>query len=376
MAAVFKRVFSDLVGAPSEAVVAAAVAAIGPAASEADARRYATETTQFVDKYSDLVRRLYAIGHDGSEPSAAFVGACVRRVAADPAYTPDRLADDIVSNRVFEEANDEKDKTPAEKAEPAEKAAAAADVAGMAAFASEWRRRTGRRIDVMEFVRYSSAGIDPKEMADAARRQDDAMLQVDAANRTYLGRGVAREEFLDAHVFQYDHPEFIQRVIAMILGGEEYRAAVEERIKAEHLRLYGEAVHADDMEYAFQAVRERRIALADEEVAAVVIHVNDQVIGISERVKEVYRRVLEREPDAEEVRERVMPWRALGDAECCARLAEELHASLEFHDVLKHRIRKKLEAANRPVKPRDVFDELGRVLRASAGDMSRALEHV
>jgi hypothetical protein len=246
----------------------------------------------------------------------------------------------------------------------------------MIRFVGEWKKQTGRKMDVYEFIRYHAEGVAPDDMEEVARGQDDAMMQLDDATRTHLGRGVSRDEFLESYVFRYDRSEFEAEVIGTILASDEYCAAVTKRLELEHARLFGDRMHPDDAEYAFNTVREKRVPLVSEDMSAVVISVNDQLTEIGEAVKAVYSRVLKRDPDAEETRERVMTWRAAGQKACCDELACELFSGLEFHDVLKTIIRKKLEKKSKNANAREVFDELARVLRVSAGDMSKALEHL
>nr|WRJ69851.1 hypothetical protein TetV2_00406 [Oceanusvirus sp.] len=372
----FEREHIHLMGTiPTEKEVRVATEALGGTPSDHEVRQYIVDMPEFHEKYSDLIRRIYTMSHEGAEPSDFVIRHYLNKFAYVPGYKPNDLADEIVSgdSRDIEEGEGDWEERESDAPEY-HRTSIFSDPEQMMRFAAEWKRKTGVKMDVYEFIRYYGERVPSDDMEAVSRRQGDAMLRLDAETRTHLGRGVGRDEFLESYVFRYDRPEFDAEVMGTIMASDEYREAVTRRVEDEHDRLFGDQMHPDDAEYAFNDVRRRRIPLASEDISGVVIAVNDQLVEIHEGVRAVYRRVLQRDPDAEETREKVMVWRAEGQEACCRELEHELYESLEFHDVLKTEIRKKLEKRSQHVKPREVFDELSRVLRVSAGDMSKALE--
>lgn len=371
----FRREFIEIMGVqPGENDVDLAVTRLGPNADDRSIRDYIVDMPMFDHKYRDLVRRIYSISNEGREPDDNVIRRYMSLFANTPGFMPDDLADAIVKGSGNEGDGSEEELEHAEIDDADNHRPSSPEV--MLRFARDWHRYTGTRIDVFEFIRYHSAVANMSEetVMDIVARQAEAMARVNDITTKHLGRTVDRSEFLDNYIFSYDRPEFAAEVLGTVLGSEEYRNGMIDHLRACNKKLFGTAMHDDDSGYAFDSVREKRIPLHSEDITSVVMGVSDQLRTIEEQVNNIYMSVLGRDADALEIREQVIPWRSHGPTACSAVLRENLYNSLEFHDVLKEKIRAKLlKDSKTKVTPRLVFQHLKHVLDSCSGNMSRAM---
>lgn len=337
-------------------------------ADRGEVRGYIATFPEFRRRYEDIINRVYEISCDGGYPDEDTLQFFLRRFA-NPDYGPDELADEI-ANGVSGEWDD---------ASGGERAAVdpRTEAEEMLGFAKQWQTATGKKIDIYEFIRYFRERPDKEGIARIAENQEAARLFVDRVHRDYLDRGVTRDEFLERYMFEHDRQHFEAEVMATVLGGEEYRLAMSRRLDESNRRLFGVGLHAEDLDHVFAVVRDRKAVLRGEEVNEELIRTNDHMREITDAVNEVYKATLDRNADAEEVRECVSTFRAYGRDAAKSELAERLHGGLEFHDVLKDRFRASYEKKHgRKPKTREVYEALARLIQRHSSDMVKALQDI
>lgn len=364
--ATFAREYVDMLGSrPSDSDVVTAEAHLGGLDNPGrlEARSYISTLTQFRNKYEPVVVRIFSILKDES-PDEETIRFFLDKFSQD-GYNPDSLAYDIDAGvgplpKVVEESCD----------------ALPSCTDDMLAFAKMWESAAGKKIDVYEFIRYYPLRPDANSVAGIVKAQDAALKLVDKIHFDYLGRRVSMDEFLDRYLTDHVRPDFEADVLGAVLGGDEYRSMMRKRMSAVHMSMFGVEIHSDDLEYVLAIARGRKLELYSEGVAEEIIKAHEGITEISELVNNVYNDVLNRDADAEEIRSCVVDFRCNADAAKAA-LERRLHGCLEFHDVLKSRIRESYEKSRgRPPKPSEVYSALARVLKDHKDNMRVALESI
>ncbi|AUF82733.1 hypothetical protein TetV_651 [Tetraselmis virus 1] len=376
----FRKDFIEMMGTnPSDTEVSEAIAVLGENTYEQRTREYIVNLQTFIDKYSDLIKRIYSISNNGEEPSENLIQNYLQRFAYIPNYKPDDLANEIVSGEMTER-EEAAEEHVSEEVQDIEQATASDDlIEKQLKLVKSWEKITGNRIDVYEYIRYHNEGgrLSDAMINDIYEKEKDALLFVDVCTKEHLGRRVNKHEFLEKYIFTYDRPEFKAEVIGTILSSKEYEETMKKHVQTVYHNVFGCKMHTDDVEYAFLGIREKRIPLNDEEISKLIIQVNEALQKIHEQVSAVYTKVLSREPDAEEVREQVNPWRALGGTQASVILMKELYKCLEFHDVVKDNIKKEYKKKhNKEAKPKEVFSILNQILSRYSNDMSKSLNEI
>lgn len=360
----FANEYLDMIGRrPSEAETKIADRNLGDRATDRSiVRNYIGTLQEFKDRYIPIVTRIHQIAKE-QVPDGRTLDYFVNRFI-DPEYTADNVVEDLESG-VYAAI-----KEPSRIAEdpPLNQTQA------MMSFAGRWKRASGRKIDVCEFIRYYGQDLSDAEIRCISQRESDARMFVDKIHKDYIGRGVGADEFLERYVFDYDSSNFHNEVIAAVLASDEYRNEMAKQLDKRYNDMFGQELHPDDMEHILFQVRAKGLPLCSEEISDDLVKVNDQLRSIGEWAEKIYEDVLRRVADRDDVRECVSEYRAYGDKEAEARLRRNLYQSLEYHDIVKDEIRLILEEKlDRSPSKREVFARLADVLKKHGKDMSLAI---
>ena len=238
------------------------------------------------------------------------------------------------------------------------------------AFASRWRRLCGGSLSIPElllhFPALEAAGDD--ELLHQRALRDAALRQAGESHAALVGGLMDRDAFLEASVFEYLAPGFQDTLRGRLLAGSEYRDAMRARLADVYKRGFGAAAHADDLDHMFARVRAAGGALLGDEAVEEAARCNRELNEVSDRVLSMYRAVLDRDADEDEVRARVADFRA-DAAQAELRLVRELYEGIEYHDVLKALV---VETLGAGVRPRVLYEVLGAALRINGGRMFEA----
>jgi hypothetical protein len=113
------------------------------------------------------------------------------------------------------------------------------------------------------------------------------------------------------------------------------------KIKQLHDKMYGEDMVEDDCAYLFDRVRERKIEISNEDLNIFIAEFKKETDEIVQRVFDIYMEVYEREPEEDELNNHVTFMRMTKDKMIAdSTIKSELRNALEYHDVLKKRIKK------------------------------------
>jgi len=360
----FANEYLDMIGRrPSEAETKIADRNLGDRATDRSiVRNYIGTLNEFKDRYVPIVTRIYQIAKEHA-PDRRTLDYFVNRFI-DPEYTADNVVEDLESGvySVIPETSKSVEDPPLNQTQ------------AMMSFAGRWKKASGRKIDVCEFIRYYGQDLSDAEIRSISQRESDARIFVDKIHKDYLGRGVGADEFLELYVFDYDSSNFHNEVIASVLASDEYRNEMAKQLDKRYDDMFGQGLHPDDMEHILFQVRAKGLPLCSEEISDDLVRVNEQLKSIGVWADKIYEDVLRRVADSDDVRECVSEYRAYGDKEAEARLRRKLYQSLEYHDIVKEEIGLVLEKklARSPSK-REVFTRLAEVLKKHGKDMSLAI---
>ena len=160
---------------------------------------------------------------------------------------------------------------------------------------------------------------------------------------TYVGSDLDEYHYVKNYLYKVDDPEFFFNIVDEIVESDLYSTSMKRYLKERYAALFDENLAECDIDYVFAKVKERKLSLSDDEIQTVLVDLKTETDEIVSHVFEQYSRVLERQPDEIEMNKHITAYRNKlpRDLVDIDRDTErELMASLEFHDIVKKRIRR------------------------------------
>ncbi len=213
----------------------------------------------------------------------------------------------------------------------------------------------GRKMYVEEFVLYGAAFLDGslETMKRASAVFDKSYNRVREIYTDYADvMEFTQYEFIKRHLYEYDRPNFFDDLARDLLNSDTYQDGMRRKLQALHMEFYDEELDASSLSYVFERVRQSAIGLHDEQLIHMIKELKKETDLILENVFYVYMAVYARSPEYEEQKQHIEEYRVhLSESESSsllsssvtdianARLMERLIQTLEFHDVVKTKIR-------------------------------------
>lgn len=171
---------------------------------------------------------------------------------------------------------------------------------------------------------------------------DEHFVSVQDIVKRYLEEDLGRDAFISKHVIAaFTTDNYSQILQDEIVMSTEYRTKMTAKIKQLHDKMYGEDMVEDDCTYLFDRVRERKIEISNEDLNIFIAEFKKETDEIVQRVFDIYMEVYEREPEEDELNGHVTFMRMTNDKIIAdSTIKSELRNALEYHDVLKKRIKK------------------------------------
>ena len=212
----------------------------------------------------------------------------------------------------------------------------------------------GRKMYVEEFALY---GVEYLQLQpDAMKKVASVFTQsYNRVREVYLDYANVSDfspyEFVKRHLHEHDDPGFCDALADELLHSDAYKDSMCRKLSALHTEFFDDDLDPASLAYIFDRVRRASLGLHSEQLVHSIKELKKETDHILENVFFVYMAAYARPPEDDEQREHVTEYReyltASGDS-CSltsltdaanARLMARLIQTLEFHDVLKSKIR-------------------------------------
>lgn len=160
----------------------------------------------------------------------------------------------------------------------------------------------------------------------------------------YHSKGLSEHEYISNYLVKMDDPNFINEFSQNIVLSDMYISKMKDKILARYLITYDEQLEPVDVDYIFEKVQNARVGLHDVWLDDFLLCFKNETDEIIKRVFSLYMTIYERAPDRSELFDKALYYRtasrknemfdAVDDA-----IERELMQCLEFHDVIKKRIK-------------------------------------
>ncbi len=358
----------------------------GMAISRQDMRRYIVTSSAFVTSCGDLVKKLYMAVRK-SDPDADVVNGYIQKFWNDPDYNVDALQKDITAQPSPPTTPTPGDAvpTPTTDAQPSPStpsASSAPVTLGTSSTPNSFDKDDAKRcIDLYESI--FERGMNAREymqfidaliaLPNPSARQKriegikadmrEAFVKVQDTLHRYLDQDITDLDFMREHLSPWlADKDYTNTLVKDIIASDAYRQKMTAKIAALHETMYGEHIPHEDAAYLFNKIRARGLELMNEDLNREIQAFKDETDAFVQHIFDLYLDVYEREPDKDELAAHLKLVRDVGVAAASASIKKDLRNALEYHDMIKKKIRKAYANKGVTASPSAIYKVLELVL--------------
>ena len=228
----------------------------------------------------------------------------------------------------------------------------------------------GSSMFALEYVLYTNAFINKANLLNEIKilkeHHDEMFSNVREISAKYLNESMEEQEFIRTYLPHIQDDNFVENLKNKILSSEQYKTKMTQKLSGMYQSMYGESLGKDESEYIFNKVKQAEYDLLNEDVNTVLVEYKNETDSFTERIFRIFIDTFEREPDIHELPKYVQMYRVHGelDSGVVDKMVEsELVASLEYHDVIKQKIKNiYAKIKNTSILPSVLFNILNKAL--------------
>lgn len=361
----------------------------GSIVSRADIKQYIAHTSDFRQGLQNEIVRLYRTLH-GTAPEDAIIKGYEDQFLNDTTgiYSLEQLEHDIANHQQHQQANlpfQQNDNQTMTTSEPAAASQQQPSVLnpGNINLIEAFESAVKRNMSAREYLLFSNDLSNAKDKHALARTIDDQIqkhfVQVQDTVHKFLDVSIDRDAFITNHIIPAFQTENYGSILQTeLVLSDLYEKKMTNKIKQLHDTMYGEEMLEEDCAYLFNRIRDMQLGIMNEDLNRLIAEFKKETDEIVQRVFDIYMEVYEREPEDDELNMHVTFMRMTTDTEVAvATIKNDLRHALEYHDVLKKRIKKAYVAVHgsqaHPISQSQVFKVLEKILVYKARDDIDAL---
>lgn len=231
-----------------------------------------------------------------------------------------------------------------------------------------------RPIFVQEYFKYvnseTSFDISTLQALFAITRQ--TFNKVRELYLDYMRQEIDEYYFIKLYLYDYESPDFYEQIVEQIIQSELYAQHMKATLSSSYKEMFDETLDEHDILYIFDRVKAAKLPVTSDEIRESLTDLKKETDNIISNLFEKYQEVLHRQPDIYEVDEMIVMYRAQltqGIAFLNGLLEKRLMSSLEFHDIIKQKIRSSyITLHDREPLPSQVFAVLNGVIKQITSD--------
>lgn len=206
---------------------------------------------------------------------------------------------------------------------------------------SELERVFERPLYVPEYFKYSTSTHE--NVLTMKAQQESMMNRLADVYASYKQATLSEWEFVNTYLFDIDEPGFLENFIQDVVASSTYRINMIKACQDWYYKLYGSGLSDYDANIVFQLARQCSYSLVDSRISEALTSFKEETDAFEVEVHATYGKILERPPDAAECTAEVRMFRSAKGTQSVQTSVHELEIrlmnTLEFHDVIKQRIK-------------------------------------
>lgn len=198
-----------------------------------------------------------------------------------------------------------------------------------------------RPMFVHEYIYYMQH--QPMDVA-SIQLQRTLFYEVREVYQKHINKDLDEYNFVKTYLTRlHDSEGFMEQFIKDILESADYRDNMISIINTKYQRMYGETLDREDLQVVFDKIKQKRLHLFSEELSSTIVEFKRETDDIITHIFDKYMSLLDRQPDTYESTQYMHRYReqyGSGFEALDAQLEKDLVHSLEYHDVIKQKIKR------------------------------------
>ncbi len=230
---------------------------------------------------------------------------------------------------------------------------------------TELERVFERPLYVPEYFKYSTSTQDNLLIMKAY--QESMMNKLADVYVSYKQATLSEWEFVNTYLFEIDEPGFLDNFIRDVVDSSAYKTNMIKACQDWYYKLYGTGLSEYDANIVFHQARQCSYSLVDSRISEALTAFKEETDAFELEVHATYGKILERPPDATECIAEVRTFRSAKETQSLQTSVHDLEIrlmnTLEFHDVIKQRIKEEYkEVYGGTISPSKLFSVLTSVV--------------
>lgn len=325
--------------------------------TEDNVREFIVSSPVFKKKYTNIIVSFFQV-IKGNTPNPNELEILLNNFKNVPDYSIDTLKLDIesignistnvnVKSIIADEGQGNSDTKLTPNIDmPVQQAPPVVPVTQVLTYVDKFEEIYDRSMNVREFLFYKSTLETCSDIMQSIKDFKDkhvsTLVAVQEMLLKYLGYNIDEDKFIRDYLFQINDETFLEDLKISIIASTEYETKMKHRLNVIYNQLYDEELNADDQEYIFEKIKAEGFELLNEELNTFIVDFKNESDHITERIFRIIIDTFGREPDCHEIDSFSIFYRKNAGKtldEIDELVEKELQDSLEYHDVLKKKIR-------------------------------------
>ena len=185
--------------------------------------------------------------------------------------------------------------------------------------------------------------------------------------QNYTGKSISEYYFVKKYLIAADEPTFFDAIVESIVTSAEYRSGMQKVICERYQSMFDQSLETSDVEYIFKIIKSKKLDIVSDELNEMLSQLKEETDDIISNIFKVFKGALKRPPDMGEVEQFVPYFRERKDtmtsAHACGELERLLINTLEFHEIIKQRVRDiYFDKKNKEIIPSMLYTNLNKTL--------------
>ena len=233
-----------------------------------------------------------------------------------------------------------------------------------------FERVFNRQMYVQEYFKYVSneSSLKDDQLVSLFTSTQETYFKVREIYEAFMCKEISEYEFIKQFLYDYESPDFFVHLVDKIIESDGYATSMKLTLFKLYSEMYDEHLETTDIDYIFNRIKSKKLPVVSEELREELTELKKETDSIISNLFEKFTQVLERQPDIYEVDEMLQFYRSnlvMGVDKLNLYLEKRLVSSMEFHDIIKHKIKTSFK---KDPLPSQMFSLLKKVLEQITND--------
>lgn len=199
-----------------------------------------------------------------------------------------------------------------------------------------------RPMYVQEFRKYILDTLDDMDWENLLETHSFNFNKLRRIYKDFTGKTMDEYYYVKNYLNVIDHELFFESFIENIINTKEYMTSMKKTITSKYLQYYDQGLEDNDIEYIFNIIKNKQLAIVDEEIDRIMTQVKTETDDIVANIFKVYKYTVDRPPEIQEIDSYTQMYRELNNMnidDVNGKLEVILINNLEFHDIIKTKLK-------------------------------------